>query len=64
MEKTFETASNAPSSKQEIYAQDNQRQEENQKRAAQGEPTVGGSAGRAQVGSKDPKGEPSCRVAR
>ena len=36
---------------------DAQRRDENAQRAAQGQPQVGGAAGRQQVASKDPKGE-------
>lgn len=37
---------------------DDERRVENAKRAEKGEPQVGGAAGREQVASKDPSGEP------
>lgn len=48
MEKTFNDS---------MPKNDQQRQEENAKRAEQGEPQIPGAAGRESVASKDPKGE-------
>ncbi len=50
MEKTFQD--NAQ------FKSDAERQQENAKRAEQGEPQIPGAAGRESVPTKDPKGEP------
>ena len=58
MEQTFNESNQykGASDSQQIYQQDNQRQQDNIARAEKGEPQVGGSAGREQIGSKDPQG--------